>query len=174
MKALASRNRSWPTSAWSFFSVGRGWTQAGELVGDTHKLFGQPLESLVVGDQGFDLRGLVGGDPFRELLALDVALQNVVRTLLSLGGGVRLFEELTAEGATAKPVDGLHLLEDLVPALFELRKRVAHGAYCISTDTIGKQKTTSSSLVFNCGDFRVPHPEAIGRGLSGENAIAGE
>ena len=110
------------------------------MVSDTHKLFGQLRKSLVVGDQGFDLRGLVGGDPFRELLALDVALQNVVRTLLSLGGGVRLFEELTAEGATAKPVDSLHLLEDLVPALFELRKRVAHGEQCIYIDTLRKQR----------------------------------
>jgi len=110
------------------------------LVGDADKLFGQLLKALVVGDQGFDLRGLVSGNAFRELLALDVALQNVVRTLWGLGTGAGFFEELTAQGATAKAVDSPHLLEDLVPALFKLRKRVRHGTYCISTDTINKQK----------------------------------
>jgi len=97
------------------------------LVGDADKLFGQLLKPLVVGDQGFEVRGLVRGDAFGELLALDVALQNVVRALLGPGGGVGFLEELTAEGTAAKPVDPLHLLEDLVPALFELRKRVRHG-----------------------------------------------
>ena len=125
MKALASRNRSWPTSVWSFFSVGCGLAQAGELVGDADKLFGQLLKPFIVGDQGFDVQGLVSGNAFRELLALDVALQDVVRTLW--GGGAGLLEELTAQGATAKPVDGFDLLEDLVPALCELRKRVRHG-----------------------------------------------
>jgi hypothetical protein len=48
--------------------------------------------------------------------------------LLSLGAGVGLLEELTAQGATTKPVDGLHLLEDLVPALFELRKELGMGS----------------------------------------------
>ena len=108
------------------------------MVGDTHKLFGQLLESLVVGDQRFDLRGLVGGDALRELLALNVALQNVVGTLLGLGGRVRPFEELTAEGATAKPVDSLHLLEDLVPALFELRKRDIAGKLWLSWRSWGE------------------------------------
>ena len=70
--------------------------QTGKLVGDTDKLFGQDLKALVVGNQWFDLGGLVGGDALRELLALDVALEHVVRTLLGLGGGVGLFEELTA------------------------------------------------------------------------------
>ena len=120
MKALASRNRSWPASSWSFFSVGHGLAQASELVGDLDKLFGQLLKALVVGDQRFDLRGLVSGNTLRELLALNIALQNVVRPLLDFGGGSGLFEELTAEGAAAKPVDGLHLLEDMVAALFEL------------------------------------------------------
>ena len=129
------------------------------MVGDVDKFFSQHFKALVVGDQRFDLQGLVGGDTFRELLALDVALQNVVRTLLGLGAGVGLLEELTAEGATAKPVDRLHLLQDLVAALFELRKRVRHRADCINIDTIPKQKTTSPNLIFDYGDFRVPHPD---------------
>jgi hypothetical protein len=122
--------------------------QAGELVGDADKLFGQLLKPFIVGDQGFDLRGLVSGNAFRELLALDVALQNVVRTLLGLGGGVGLFKELPAEGAAAKPVDSLHLLEDLVPALFELRKRDRHGANCILIDTIHQQKINKLRAAF--------------------------
>jgi hypothetical protein len=79
---------------------------------------------------------------------LDVALQNVVRALWGPGGGGGLFEELTAEGAAAKPVDRLHLLEDLVPALFKLRKRVRHGAYCIYIDTICKQKNNKQRAGF--------------------------
>ena len=62
MKALASQNRSWPASSWSFFCVGRGFTQAGELVGDLDKLFSQFFKAPVVGDQRFDLRGLVSGN----------------------------------------------------------------------------------------------------------------
>jgi hypothetical protein len=118
------------------------------LVSDADKLFGQVLKTLVVGDQGFDLRGLVSGNAFRELLALDVALQNVVRALWSLRGGLGLFEELTAEATAAKPVDRLDLLEDLVPALFELRKRVRHGAYCIYSDTTCKQKNNKQRTGF--------------------------
>ena len=128
------------------------------MVGDINKLSSQFFKALVVGDQRFDLRGLVGGNTLRELLAFNVALQNVVRTLLDLGGRAWLLKELTAEGAATKPVDGLHLLEDLVAALFELRESVMHGAYCIVTDTICKQKTTNCRLLFSIGDFAVPHP----------------
>jgi hypothetical protein len=133
-------------------------TETGELVGNTDKLFGQFLKAPVVGDQGLDLVGLVGGDAFRELLALDVALQNIVRTLLGLGGGVGLFEELTAQGAPAKPVDRLHLLENVVPAGFELRKGIRHRRIVSLQIQYASKKTTSPTLVFNYGDFRVPHP----------------
>jgi len=87
MKALASRKRSWPTSSRSFFYLRRPLAQTGELVGDAHKLLGQFFKALVVGDQRFEVRGLLGGNAFGELLALDVALEHVVRPLLGLGAG---------------------------------------------------------------------------------------
>jgi hypothetical protein len=66
------------------------------LVGNAHELLGQIFKALVVGDQGFELLGLLGGDPLRELLALNVALEDIVRPLLSFGVGARLFKELAA------------------------------------------------------------------------------
>ncbi len=46
MKALASQNHSWLTSAWSFFGVGCRLAQAGELVSDADELLGQLLNSV--------------------------------------------------------------------------------------------------------------------------------
>jgi len=86
------------------------------LVGDGDELLGQFLEASVIGHQGFDLRGLVGGDAFGELLSLDVALEDVIGALGVFGAGGALFEELAAQGASAEAVDGLDLLEDLLPA----------------------------------------------------------
>jgi hypothetical protein len=63
---------------------------------------------------------LLSGDAFGELLALEVSLEEVGGSLLGFGAGPRLVEELAAQGASAEAVDGLDLLEDLLPALFEL------------------------------------------------------
>ncbi len=94
--------------------------QAGQLVSDGDELLGQFFKPLVVGHQWFDLWGLLGGDAFGELPALDVALQDEIGTLAGFGMSTLFFEELAAEGAAAKLVDGLDLLEDLLTALFEL------------------------------------------------------
>jgi hypothetical protein len=64
------------------------------LVGDGDKLLGQVLKPLVVGDQGFDLLGLLGGDALGELLTLDITLEDIIRALLGFGVGASLFEEL--------------------------------------------------------------------------------
>jgi len=117
---LASRQRSWPISVGSFFCLRGLLAQAGDLIGDGDKLLGQLGKALVVGDQGFDLRGLRRGDPLGELLAVDGALKDIVGPLLFFGAGPRLLEELAAQRTSAEAVDGLDLLEDLFPALFEL------------------------------------------------------
>jgi len=101
------------------------------LVGHGDELLGQFFKALVVGDQGFHLLGLLGGNPFRELLTLDVALEDIVRALFGFGAGPRFFEELAAQGAATKAVDGFDLLNDLLTALFELGERSMHGVYCI-------------------------------------------
>ena len=101
--------------------------QPRDLVGDAHELFGQFCKALIVGDQGLDLLSLFGGDALGELLALDVALENIIRALRGFGAGASLFEELPAEGATTEAVDGLDLLKNLLATLFEVRKRNRHG-----------------------------------------------
>ncbi len=140
MKALASRKRSCPTSVRSFFCVRGRLAQASELVGDGDELLGQFFKTSVIGHQRFDLRGLLGGHPLGELLALDIALEEVIGTLGGLGVGAAFLEELSAEGAAAEPVDGLDLLEDLLAALLELGERKVHDAYCIYIDTISQPK----------------------------------
>lgn len=70
--------------------------EAGDLVRDGDELLGQFLEALVIGDQGFDLLGLFGGDALGELLALDVTLEDIVRALLGFGVSASFLEELAA------------------------------------------------------------------------------
>jgi hypothetical protein len=90
------------------------------LVSDRDKLLSQFFESIVIGNQRFDLWGLFGWDTLGELFAVNVALEHKIGALSGFGAGAGLFEELAAQGAAAKTVDGLDLLEDLIPALFEL------------------------------------------------------
>ena len=108
---------------------------AGELIGDGNELLGQFLEALVVGEQGLDLQGLVGGNALGELLSLDVALEDVIRALGLFGASAAFLEELAAQGTAAEAVNGPDLLEDLLAAFFELVSRNVHGMNCIYTDT---------------------------------------
>ena len=66
------------------------------MVGYGDELLGQLVEALIVGDQRFKLLGLLGGDAFGELLALDIALEDIVRALPGLGTGASFFKELPA------------------------------------------------------------------------------
>ena len=137
--------------------------QARELVGDGHELLGQFFKPFVIGHQRFDLRRLLGGHTLGELLALDVALQDIVGTLRGLGVGAAFSKELAAEGAAAESVDSLDLLEDLLAALLELGDRKVHGVYCISIDTTKQQKITGCGLLSKSGYFFVSHPKAGGQ-----------
>ena len=110
------------------------------MIGDGDELLGQFLKALVVGDQGFELRRLAGGDALGEFLSLNVALEDEIGALGVFGVGAALFEELAAQGAPAEAVDGADLLEDLLSACFELMWRDVHGEHCIYTDTIRQQK----------------------------------
>jgi len=132
--------------------------QAGDLIGHADKLLGQFLEAFVVGDQGFELGSLLGGHPFRELLALDVALENVVRALRGFGAGAALLEELAAQGAAAEAVDGFYLLEDLLATIFELRKRNTHSHIVSIQIQYDNKKTTANWPVPKSGYFFVSHP----------------
>jgi hypothetical protein len=120
MKALASRQRSCPISVCSFFCLRGALAQASDLVGDGNELLGQLFKAFVVGHQGLELRSLLSGNAFGELLTADIALEDIIRSLPGFGAGLSLLEELAAQGASAEAVDGLDLLEYLLPALFEL------------------------------------------------------
>jgi hypothetical protein len=93
------------------------------LIGHSDEFLGQLLEVLVVGHEGFDLRGLSGGDSFGELLSMQVALENKIGSLPAFGSRIPRAKELATEGAAAKVVDAGHIPEDLFPAFLELRER---------------------------------------------------
>lgn len=162
MKALASRKRSCPISVRSFFFCLRGLlAQAGDLVGYGNERLSQFFKALIVGDQWFDLLGLLGGNAFRELLALDVALEDKIRSLLGSGTGPGLFKELAAQRAAAKAVDGLDLVQDLFPALFELQKRSRHGRIVSLQIQYASKKARVKLLLlllFKSSDYFVLHP----------------
>ena len=75
------------------------------------------LEAPVVGHVLFDLLGLAGRDALGELLAVEVALEDIVGAAPVGGVAVGRAQELPAQGAEAQPVDGLHLLEEEVALL---------------------------------------------------------
>jgi hypothetical protein len=100
-----------------FFTVFCLILEPGELVGQAHELFGQCLEAPVVGHVLLHLLGLVSGDALGELLAVEVALEDVIGAALAGGEALGRAEELPAQRAAAEAVDGLHLLEDEVPLL---------------------------------------------------------
>jgi hypothetical protein len=102
-----------PPTRGVFFSVGLAAFQPGDLVSDLDELVGQFLEALVIGDIRLGLLGLISRNAFGTLGTLQIALQNVIRTLP--GGPALMFldEELLAESASAETVDGLDFLEDL-------------------------------------------------------------
>ena len=101
---------------------------------------------------------LRGRHALRELLALDVPLQDKIGALGGFAAGTGLFEELPAQGAAAKPVNGFDLLKDLLTAIFELRARSVHVLYCIYTDTITQAKNTGQHPPSNLGYSFVSHP----------------
>jgi hypothetical protein len=128
------------------------------LVGYGDKLLGQFPEVLIVGDQRLELLGLLGGDAFGELLALDIALQDIIRALPGLGASARLLEELAAEAAATKAIDALDLLKDLFPALFELSERSWHGRIVSIQIQYASRKDAQKQLLFTLGDYFVSHP----------------
>jgi hypothetical protein len=86
------------------------------LLGDSRKLLGQLLESLVALDALANGLDLVGRDAFAEVFTFEPSLEDVVGALaagFALAGGL---EELLAEMAAAEAVNGGHFLEDLLPA----------------------------------------------------------
>ena len=93
----------------------------GDLVAQGDVLFGQGLEAAVILHVRSDLAGLVLGNALGELFAVEEALEEEIRAVFDRGFALGT-EELLAQGAAAKAVDGLHLLEELLPLLEELIK----------------------------------------------------
>lgn len=100
---------------------------AGDLVAHGDIVFGQLLEAPVVVHVLGDLGDLVLGHALGKLLTLEETLENVIR---AAGGGLARgvgFEELPAQGAAPEPVNGLHLLEEVLPLLLERVEVRLHG-----------------------------------------------
>jgi hypothetical protein len=91
---------------------------AGKLVGDGDVILGQGLKAAVVVHVLLDLGGLVLRNTLGELLAAEETLQDVVGPAAG-GAGAGAGEELTAQGAAAEAVDGLHFLEEELLLLAE-------------------------------------------------------
>jgi hypothetical protein len=94
--------------------------QAGDLVAQGHELFGQGLEGPVIFDIVPDLRGLIRRNTMGELLSVKEALQDVVGTAGGGGSTRSGGEELFAQGAATKAVNGLHLEENGLPLVKEV------------------------------------------------------
>jgi hypothetical protein len=116
-----------------FFTVGGSAFQLRNPVGDLDKFLGELLKSLVVGHIHFGLLGLIGRDAFGALAALQIALQNEIRSLTNLLPLHLSGEELFAQRTASKSVDGLDLLKDSVPFATEFGDRQFHGLYIVST-----------------------------------------
>ena len=91
----------------------------GDLVAQGDVLFGQGLEAAVILHVLPDLVGLVLGNALGELFALEEALEDEIRAAFDRGFALGT-EELLAQGAAAKAVNGVHLLEEVLPLLEEL------------------------------------------------------
>jgi hypothetical protein len=93
--------------------------QAGDLIAQGNVGFGQGLKATVIVHVGLDLGGLLLGNAVGKFLAMEEALQDVIRAALGRGAGAGR-EELLAQGTTPETVNGLHLLEDVLALLEEL------------------------------------------------------
>jgi hypothetical protein len=97
------------------------------LLADSSKLLGQLLEPLVTLDALANRPDLVGRDAFAEVFTFEPSLEDVVGALtagFALAGGL---EELLAQMAAAKAVNGCHFLEDLLPTVLEIGQIGVHG-----------------------------------------------
>ena len=121
-----------PPTVGVFFTVGVTAFQLRNPVGDLDKFLGELLESLVVGHIHFSLLGLLGRDAFGALAALQIALQNEIRSLTNLLPLHLSGEELFAQRTASKSVDSLDLLKDLFPFATEFGDRQFHGLYIVS------------------------------------------
>ena len=101
--------------------------QPRDLIAHGDKVLGQFLEAAVVFHILFDLGGLVLGDALGKLLAVEETLENTIGAARGGWAGRVRFEELLAQGATAEPVNGLHLLDEGLPFLEERIEIQLHG-----------------------------------------------
>ena len=131
------------------------------LLGDSSKLLGQLLEPLVTLDALANGLDLVGRDAFAEVFAFEPSLEDVVGALaagFALSGGL---EELLAQMAAAEAVDGSHFLEDLLPAVLEIRTSLSSWRCCIVSIQHYKKKRKKPLGKLNRSEichFFVLHP----------------
>ena len=157
-KAVVSWKRSAATSCgWSFFYCPRPWTPGGDLIAEGHVFLSQGLEAAVIVHLLPDLRGLLGGNAFTELFALQEPLKDKVGAA-PFGLAWSGLEELLAQGSAAEAVNGLHILKQRASFKAKSIEMVWHAAYCIYTDTISKREAPPPSVTFIFGYSAVTHP----------------
>lgn len=88
-----------------------------------------------------DLWGLFGGDALAEFFPVEKALEDEIRAAATRLPG-RGFKELLAQGAAAKAVNGLQVLQEDGSFLAEGIEKLWHEGYCIYTNTISNQKSS--------------------------------
>ena len=104
-----------------FFTDGVLRLTARDFIAQGHILFRQSLEPSVIIDLLLHLRGFFSGNAFAEFFPVKEALEDEIRAALAAIGA---FEKLFAQRTAPEQVNGLHLVEDLVPGL---AKRVDGG-----------------------------------------------
>jgi hypothetical protein len=89
----------------------------GDLLAEVHKLVGQLPKAFVAFHPLPNRLDLISGNAFAEVLASEPPLQHEVGTVADGFAVPSGLEELLAEVPPTEPIDGAHLLEDLLAAL---------------------------------------------------------
>jgi len=101
--------------------------EARDLIAQGDIFLSQGLEAPVIFHVLFHLGGLVLGNALGEFLAVEEALEKVIRAAGRGGTGRAGAEELFAQGTATKAVNGLHVQQDGLPFLEKVIKIKFHG-----------------------------------------------
>src|SRR5208283_3214124 len=133
-----------------FFTLFGLILEARDLIDQGDIFLSQCLEAPVIFHVLFHLGGLVLRNALGEFLAVEEALENVIRAAGRGGTGRAGAEELFAQGTATKAVNGLQVQQDGLPLLEKVIKIKFHGLN-VSIQIQYATTKWASCLLFDCG-----------------------